>query len=53
VYLLVYHILNTFQADPIYQSLDPDEALKKAKIIAEKLELRIFDATTKVGKWLD
>lgn len=37
----------------MYQSLDPAEALEKAKIIEHKLELRIFDATYRKKKWLN
>jgi hypothetical protein len=37
----------------VYQSEDIDEAFEKAKFIAEKLDLKIYDATTREAKWID
>jgi len=37
----------------VYQTDDKEEAFEKAKIISEKLDLRILDATSRQRVWLD
>lgn len=37
----------------IYQSKDREEAIEKAALVARKLDVRIFDATTRDGKWVE
>ena len=36
----------------IYQTIDVEEAIEKAKVIALTMDLPIYDATSKNGKWL-
>lgn len=37
----------------IYQTTETEDAFEKAKTIAEKLNLRIYDATSGKGDWLE
>ena len=37
----------------VYKTENTDDAFEKAKYFSEKLNVRIFDATAKKGKWLE
>jgi len=37
----------------VYKTKDYKDAFKKAELFSQKLNLRIFDATEKIGKWIE
>lgn len=37
----------------VYQTHELNDAMEKAELIANKLQLKIYDATTSDGKWLN
>jgi len=50
--ILINLIYNKKQKINIYQTLDSEDALYKAKIIAAKIHVPIYDATLNSGTWI-
>lgn len=37
----------------VFEAQSPEEAIEKARFIADKLNVKIFDASKRSGKWVD
>ncbi len=51
--ILINFVYGKNQRLRVYKTENVEDAFEKAKYFSEKLNLRIFDATLKKGKWLE